>query len=40
MSPTKGLYLYRRAQYRKKRTKFHVVSGIGTHGLSVQAIKA
>jgi hypothetical protein len=40
ISPSQGLYLYRKALNRKTRTYVHVFSGIQIHELSVQAIKA
>jgi hypothetical protein len=36
----KGLYLHRATQHTKTRTNIHAVSGIRTHDLSIQAIKA
>jgi cytochrome c553 len=40
ITPTQGLYIYRTAQHRKTKTNIHAVSGIRTHDLSDQAIKA
>jgi hypothetical protein len=38
--PYAGLYLHRTTQHRKTKTKVRALSGIRTHGLSDQAIKA
>jgi hypothetical protein len=39
-SPRKDLYLHRTAQQRKTKTNIYTLSGIRTHDISVQAIKA
>jgi len=36
----KSLYLHRTTQHTKTKTNIHTLSGIQTHDLSVQAIKA
>jgi len=40
ITPTQDLYLHRTSQHRNTRTNIHALSGIRTHSLGDQAIKA